>query len=688
MDDELKLIGKLVSRECFGLFNELIITFFENSLDILLVSDTGMEYIMDKNYYIANNIPFSNVVSIRARATAYDKNAAPEITDHKRVNQVLGEVKSFLCYKPYAKKFVHVLLSVNKIIYDRELANPTLDYTQYKPTFMDYTRVEKIITADNFRIIRQTNTDSICLSLNFKGILIPVLYTTTTVQNIRNKDLLEHGEFRSLKPEFFIRELELRIKTAKGTEYKRLLETKLACLRHNIQITKENKQSSTLYIHNTVQFDLQDSNSLRNTQDTINMYKEVVKTALDDLELEYDNNNEDGPYFGAINCYTRNGDGPLNSALLIKRVLGSNTEYKELMNRTFNAKNHYCQNFTVSELEKNLNTIYGKISEIKAETKDMLNLVRFTSLSMMGDHMTNIYNVGNEFHTQTFLSTTYTYDTWAQNFLQPYTPFVLFFITVSGNNCGKFMMIDDYSSFDQECEVLVQAGTKFKITNKRYENVQMEDHIIQKLVLYLVCSDDQDAENYQNMYLRKSDIHYRVQPNNSIDTVMRSADNTISGGGLDISVDEELHDFYTRHARQYKKSDLILSEDRTSCNRPMNFVSLLPYFLSNVGGIKLNQAVYGYDYLNPQIFQVMKYLENNVVVEKCAIHTPMPTAASSLVVTYGGALASILLSRDFVFAVLIVVIILLLCYSTMKYLYGEYLYAGAVRLPLLNVANV
>jgi hypothetical protein len=553
-----------------------LIAYYQSNNRIYLTGNCAMDEIMDKNYYIAYNMPFSNCVDVIISGN--DEQNDQIVLDS--LNELIENI-----HEGYAVKMISILNALTVVLNAAEIKH-NADINYLKPTINDYYESSELFHRNKFKIgqkISSQNGSKIYfIYLDYKGLSIPVLETTGYTRNIRSFEMLENNSLPLLNVDY-VHDL-----------FKHSAGQRLNILEKNIKRETErgNYNSDTvLFKKNRIFLNLayDGSNTTVNDENVINdcisFYDRIIKT--------------DEKWVDAVKCYSKNGDRVINGCLLQQMMFNESDLGKKI-----NVGNDHCNNYTPNEILTQLKLCANKALNDHSKNSFICNVVRFTNPTIYGNLFIEHYNEGDLLTIPTLVSTSHFPDPNLLNFTSLFSPMVIFYIRFSNLSMDKLLFMESNSMFPHEKEVLFMNGIKFKIVRKRFRSIKFSglSMPIQKLVIEMVIDGDNAAE--QSLM---DDYNHNWEEGDA-DSYENLNDEEKNGGGL-----KDIQSVNILNRSTNNDYFVFLDEIKTlPSDKKMPFDVLFPYYLRNDKGIPIQCDFFGCKYLDNSILNIFPELEKYV----------------------------------------------------------------------------
>lgn len=577
--------------ECIYAYN----TAEDTQNPLFLDCENGIREITDLNKYDtfdACHTPILNV-SIAVWQTE-NKN---DIVDFSTlVVDVFKKFKAKMCILP-VKKLYPMLLYLDNVIenvYNEGYTLEIEDFNQY-----DFDNVKNIFSLDRVKL------EGNHVYLDFKNFKFTMFYMQGPI--VVPRKMVGKNSY-TLRPEFYIEQLHADSNANNDSINAELL----AKLEEEI---KKHPGAVDFIEEKTSFFDactIHPGTDLFNVTSTIAMYEDIDKKSIIDL--------------GAYHAFTSYTGGKydmiINAELLKKYIFG--TEINDGLYQ------YHISPMIGSYEDKNRSSAIEKICR-ESKHPLIVNLYRFTHISVFDNKLVCDFEVGDTFTVPTFLSTTFRPSPDIEQFIDFYSPMAIFNFFISCDFHTSFLNIQDTSHYNSEAEILLKPNLIFKVIAKNYRLLRNAVTYGQKLVLTLVILGDERAEKYAITHINVPPTdHHRYITNVIDDDNTPSVDNTLSIDKKSIShINTDLSPSNTNvvldqtiNATTTLPADnthiigsgtaiktIVLPDRQPDSKEHLSLLNCISAYLRDDKGVKLKHPINGHAYLDPHILGIFPDLK-------------------------------------------------------------------------------
>lgn len=622
-----------------------------------LYGDCGFDDIINKNYYIANNMNMA--LNMEIILLNLDNKLEEDLILDK-LDKLLKYISNDLCYKMYP-----FLVTINNIL-DHYTDNAIIDISPFRPDLNTWNNISDYFGVDKYHLGNRTDENGRNIHyiyIDYKGLAIPILECVGSIVFDFEIGYLTKIEPIRLNPIYYYNLYNTFIFSEKNKINENIIKN------YNIlatEITKIEKYISDLIIENSknplevVAID-KDNELINILSNPLFMYDKrlfigrYIGTS-NDVSNYYVNKytdiiNEDNTknIYKSINCYTFKGDRDINNSLLQKAMFG----IEDLYNKNYqdDIGNPNCTGFSPKQILEYIHQCMdSKLLELVkndsfSNNQDMIfTVTRYTYPSMYDNKVIESFKVGDILTIPTLVSTSYLLDGNPFTYTTYNSPMVIFHITISKYMCNNFIFIENVSNYKNEHEVLLREGLTYKIIDIHYERVSVTyNKVIQKLNIYLVIQGDAAAEQYLTNII-KTDKYWTNVDNFKITDLNRipldneeHSDNKISGGNINKSVAIPYLYLNKNNKSTYKTLlDTVELNDSDKANTYFVFpdipqvqkeymktgvykkiepdlLDLIPGYLRKNKGFRLKNKINGCEFVDPTIVNLIPSLKNIIV---------------------------------------------------------------------------
>ena len=490
---DLVKLGNKISQNTVCIVNFIAKYIIRNLNDntIFLEGGAGLEEVIDKNYYLKNNLSFTTDADIKITEVYNSANPSHERVHGPTVHTKLLNLHSMIPDDIWKRMFPFFTTIVEVVTSYETLYRQNLTYL--KPTLADWNNAKTIFDKNKFKLTQRVAMNGITvvhfIYYEYKGLTIPIVEASDIISELKSEYRID-APIRLLNPKYFKQKLEILIKPDSTYPKKIQATARLQALTENLTDVSNAlgalpdsllKEPLFKHVKPFINFPLNQS-LIKDSilQQYLNSHRLIISA--------------NKLYKESLNCYSFKGDGPVNSCLLEKEMFGIESKNMDLvLNASGNAD---CDGKSPRNLITNINNAMNACNMSK---HGIIDLIRCTYPSVYSKQVIEKYNIRDTFTIPNLVSTSYKATLGNSAFTTIDSSMVIFQFIISDNSAGNFIFMESASIFPNEYEVLLKNNLTYKILSKEYKLINFGNNIlIQKLVLILIINGDDTAETHFN----------------------------------------------------------------------------------------------------------------------------------------------------------------------------------------------
>jgi hypothetical protein len=493
---ELVKIGNAISKKSSHMMrylaNLILSTQKDDSFKLYLSGNTGLREILDKNDII--DIVYDKFGIVETIGATKEQSIEDNYVQIKLEN-LISNIPGNICFKLYA---LLATISEIMILAENEF---NIDLSSYKVDIDDWDNIDDIFSPDKFKVLRDRE-DNFYLCLDYKSLYLKIFRLSK--ESIYTQKYMNNYVFN-----------DHVIPVMNYTYYKKLkLKNEDNILYDTLSIEKyKNTDGVTRPIYYEGNFIDIDNTKIATQIHKIELGNNVVSISKINLHYRKLLNNLNKDYTDAIACYSSSAFYELTDYLLKNIFFGTPFNLNDTSRYYKNNRKFPCchkinsHHDFIEKIQYCMRYIKDRSTNIDLDLKNYtLSLIKYTNTSIYDKQYVEDMKKGSIINMPNFVSTSYKISEVSTDFMSKHDSSVIYMFYVSFyKNIGRLLFIDSKTLYPLQKEVVIDKGQTYKIIDKKYETYRSNNgHCVQKLVIYMVFSDDKDAEIYYNRNILKN----------------------------------------------------------------------------------------------------------------------------------------------------------------------------------------